>query len=504
MKKKLAIIGGGVSGLTAGIYAQMSGMESTVYEQHSIAGGELTGWERQGCHIDNCVHWLVGTAPESDIHNTWLETGALTGEPGSVIQNEAFFRVVDGNGNVLNLWQDLDRLRDDMIAVSAADRELIDEFIADTKLYRCVDMPATKPYEQLGLLETLRLAKKMKPVAKRHRVLSKISIPEYAARFRSPLIRLMLNAYFPYQYNVSSLMYVLAHFSMGNAALPRGGSLAMARRIEERYGELGGTVRTRHRAEKIVIDNGKARQIIFDNGTTIQPDYIICACDASITYKQLIGKEYMDKKFRMWYTFGRKYPVHSSVNLYLKIDDPCTDLPDTTIFQCRPYTVGGTETQQVLLKCYNSEPEFAPAGCCLCQTIHLQYASEYEFWVRLRRSDPAAYRREKQRVANEVIARIEEYMPRLKGKVSCVESVTPASFERFCGAYCGSYMGFILTPHAPKVISRGTVKGVDNIYLASQWLQPPGGLPNAHLAGKFAVQRLCRHAKIHFHGYTGK
>lgn len=64
MKKKLAIIGGGVSGLTAGIYAQMSGMESTVYEQHSIAGGELTGWERQGCHIDNCVHWLVGLRRE--------------------------------------------------------------------------------------------------------------------------------------------------------------------------------------------------------------------------------------------------------------------------------------------------------------------------------------------------------------------------------------------------------------------------------------------------------
>ena len=59
---KILIIGGGVSGLSAGIYAQLQGYEAIICERHNIAGGNLTGWDRGGYHIDNCVHWLTGTA----------------------------------------------------------------------------------------------------------------------------------------------------------------------------------------------------------------------------------------------------------------------------------------------------------------------------------------------------------------------------------------------------------------------------------------------------------
>ena len=59
--KKVAIIGGGVAGLSAGIYGQMKGYQCTVIEKNHIAGGNLTGWERRGYRIDNCMHWLTGT-----------------------------------------------------------------------------------------------------------------------------------------------------------------------------------------------------------------------------------------------------------------------------------------------------------------------------------------------------------------------------------------------------------------------------------------------------------
>ncbi|NLG02797.1 MAG: NAD(P)-binding protein [Clostridia bacterium] len=40
-KKKIIIIGGGVSGLTAGVYAQKLGFDSVIYEKHKIAGGAV-------------------------------------------------------------------------------------------------------------------------------------------------------------------------------------------------------------------------------------------------------------------------------------------------------------------------------------------------------------------------------------------------------------------------------------------------------------------------------
>lgn len=491
--------------MTAGIYARMCGIECTIYEQHTILGGELTGWRREGCMIDNCVHWMIGTDPKSDIHNTWRETGVLVSDDGEdVLQNEAFMRVETRDGRALNMWQNLDRLREDMVRVSPEDERMIDEFVEDVKAYRCVDLPAKKPVEQLSVMELLRLARGMKAVVRRHRKLTLVSVADYALRFNSPVIRRMLTTYFPVQYNISSLMYVLAHFSMGNAALPRGGSLAMAQRLERKFRQLGGEVRTNYRAERIEIEDRKAQSIVFANGETVAVDMVVCACDTDVTFGKLIGMQYMDKMFRMWYQWNRKYPVHSSVNFYFQVSDLCRDVPDTVAFECEPYILAGENRDSILLKNYNSEPGFAPEGNVVWQTLHLQYAPEYEFWTRLRASDLQAYRREKQRAASEIIARLEQHYPSLKGKIKCIEAVTPASFARFCGAYKGAYMSFILTPYAPKVVHKGVLKGIDNLYLAGQWLQPPGGLPNAHLTGKYAIQRLCKREKIPFYGYGGR
>lgn len=70
-------LGGGISGLTAGIYALKAGFEAEIYEKHSIVGGECTGWDREGYHIDNCIHWLIGTKEGSSLHNIWKAVGAL-------------------------------------------------------------------------------------------------------------------------------------------------------------------------------------------------------------------------------------------------------------------------------------------------------------------------------------------------------------------------------------------------------------------------------------------
>ena len=44
--KKIIIVGAGLAGLTAGIYARQSGFDVTIYESHSIPGGASTSWRR--------------------------------------------------------------------------------------------------------------------------------------------------------------------------------------------------------------------------------------------------------------------------------------------------------------------------------------------------------------------------------------------------------------------------------------------------------------------------
>ena len=73
-----------------------------------------------------------------------------------------------------------------------------------------------------------------------------------------------------------------------------------------------------------------------------------------------------------------------------------------------------------------------------------------------------------------------------------IDAWTPMTYVKYCNAYCSSYMSFIVTPQARRIIVPGTIKGIDNVYLASQWQMGPGGLPTAAAMGKFAAYRIAR------------
>ena len=70
MKRKLIVIGGGISGLSAGIYAQKCGFDTTIVESHSIAGGNCTSWKRKGYLFKGGMHWLSGSKASSPLNHS--------------------------------------------------------------------------------------------------------------------------------------------------------------------------------------------------------------------------------------------------------------------------------------------------------------------------------------------------------------------------------------------------------------------------------------------------
>lgn len=74
MGKEIIIIGAGISGLSAGCYAQMNGYKTTIFEMNKIPGGLCTAWERKGYTFDISMYMLTGSV-SGPIHSMWEELG---------------------------------------------------------------------------------------------------------------------------------------------------------------------------------------------------------------------------------------------------------------------------------------------------------------------------------------------------------------------------------------------------------------------------------------------
>lgn len=67
MGKSIIIIGAGMGGLATGIYGQRNGFTTTIFEFHSLPGGQCTSWKRKGYVFDGCLHHFGGGSPGSKL-----------------------------------------------------------------------------------------------------------------------------------------------------------------------------------------------------------------------------------------------------------------------------------------------------------------------------------------------------------------------------------------------------------------------------------------------------
>lgn len=492
--KKIIIIGGGVAGLSAGIYALQAGFETEIYEKNSHAGGQCTGWNRNGYFIDNCVHWLTGTKKGSDLYKTWENVGVL-GNNVNVLQPDSFYSV-ELNGEKITLWKDLERTEKEMLALSPDDKKEIRKFIAHTRMAETMRMPTEKAMDMMNPFEIIMFGLSMGDMGKVMKEYGRINIEELSERFKHPLLKCLIKDFMAKEYLAYSLIVSYATFTSGNGGIPEGGSREMAMRMEKRFTDLGGKLVTHTSVAKIKLGElKKAEGIELEDGRLITGDYIICACDPDVTFHHLLDESIMDKKLKAVYDDRKNNPVFSSFHIAFGVDGMLEELSETLLFECEPLKIGTQIPHRMSLKNYASYgPGMAPEGKTVIQSQFIQYEQDYDYWEALAQ-DKRAYEAEKMAIANEVLQRIEAKFPNYWGKIDIIDVWTPMTYHRYCNAYHGAYMSFITTIGSQTTMFSGNIRSLDNVVLGSQWQMNPGGLPTAVLMGKFAVQRIQKKEK---------
>lgn len=489
MKKKIVIIGGGIGGLSAGIYALKAGFDAEIYEKNHIAGGECMGWNRNGCHIDNCIHWLTGTDSKTSMWKIWNTMGAL--DMNTEYADTDKFYTSRFGGQEVTLWKNLDRTERELLALSPEDEEEIKKLIQHVRYAESCVLPVEKPMDMMKIGDYIEMGKSMANMPKVMKEYGKIDLKELGARFRSPILRKLMTDYLPADYTAYSFLVSYATITSGNGEIPIGGSLAMTNRIVERFKEMSGKLFTSAPVKSIIVEGGTAKGIELESGEKVTADEVISAVDTSFLFGRLLDKSYMPKDWAAAYSSAVEYPVISGFQIAYVTDDTFSG-EDTIFFGCDPVRIGGRSFDRIYVKNYGYDKSFAPEGKTVIQTNISQTDEDYKFWKSLSKEE---YKAKKQELVAEVTARVIKEFPELEGKLTLLDCWTPLTYERYCNAYHGGYMAFVTTPTTKKIKCNGALKKLKNFWIAGQWIMSPGGLPVAAASGKFAVQRILKKEK---------
>ena len=357
--KKVIVIGAGIAGLSAGCYLQMNGYKSEIYELHDISGGLCTSWERQGYTFDGCIHWLVGSSPANSLYDIWTELGAI-GKETEIIDSEIYTTIEAKDGKNLTIFTNVDKLEAEMLRLASKDEEIIKEFTDAIRFFVTFQCSNDNPPP----LEVQRtFGEKIPPFIKKWTTLS---INDFANKITDPQLKqFFLRIFGGFIGNTSSIFMLLAtlgYMHAKTAGYPIGGSLPFAKRIEQRYLDLGGKIHFKARVKEIVVDNDKVTGIQLSNGDKIPADIVISAADGYDTIFNMLKGKYVDEKINGYYNNLTPFPPICQVSL--GVADELIGAPHSIQFVLdEPVKVDPkTFLKEMGVRVYNFDPTLAPKG----------------------------------------------------------------------------------------------------------------------------------------------
>lgn len=493
--KNVIIVGAGISGLTAGIYALQSGFNVTVYESHTIPGGASTSWRRKGYLFEGGMHWLTGSSPKVPLNKLWHEVGALNDDVP--IYNRDPFLAFDYNGQTAYLYRDIEKLRKHFMELSPEDEKEINGLYRDLKKFTKVSMPimdirSVKVKNKASM--PLSMLFNMLPALPRMSFYTNQSVKEYASRFKSRILQLLLENIIGPDYSAAGMVFTIATLASGDGGYPEGGSLSMANRMAKHFESLGGTIKYGSKVSKVSVKNGIAEGVII-NGEFIKADAVIVTQDTLAAVDTLFDSpinEPWAEKMRK----NTKPELDTFISVGVEAD--LSDLPERVEFiPYKPFVCGGAEEAVVGICNYAGYKGYAPEGCTAVTSAIVR--DSYDYWKTCREN--GTYEAEKQKLAEAFIDILAKKYPQTKGKIAIWDVATPLTYERYLGSYKGSWMS-VMDKGSKAEYYPSKPASIENLYFAGQRLRSPGGLPVALDSGRKAVQCLCRDTGEVFQGAT--
>ncbi|MDD3852611.1 MAG: NAD(P)/FAD-dependent oxidoreductase [Syntrophomonadaceae bacterium] len=495
MDYDVVVIGAGNGGLTAACSLAQRGVKTLLLERHNVPGGCATSFCRGRFEFEVALHQLSGLGPAE--------------KPGPLRHTLSKLGVVDQLE-----WVEMDNLyrllvRDDLDITLKADREaaiqtLQERFPAEKDnitayfdlVYQfCIELitiyssrdPEATPekypaYFEYALMDTQKVLDKF---------------------FTDPLLKLAVSIYWGYtglppaKQPFSDMAMLLFSYLELKPYHLKGGSQALSAAILEKFLQSGGEVRFNCGASKILVEDGRVTGVVTEHGETISTSYIISNASTISVYTEMIEPEHVPAE--QLKKLGGSTIGPSSITLYIGLDCEPQEIGinETTNFLCASTDMEDAFTacweieshnDYTLVSCYNiSDPDISPPGTSQVCIVDLKYG---ESWLNI---PPHQYFELKEKVAGQILDRVEHYFPGFREHIEEIEVATPITHMRFLGTPGGAIYGFDQYAKDNNMFTppRALIKG---LYFAGAWAGM-GGFQPTLTSGTTAARQVLKDIK---------
>ena len=478
---KVAIIGCGITGMSAGITLQKAGIDTVIYEKEDNPGGVIAVYKK-GILINNALEFVCGTAQNTFANDLWQSLGMFKKSP----EYKDCFTKFAWNDRSVGIYKDFDKTVNEMITISPQDKKRLLGLGKAVRRFQKIELPLiTKASDNVfGRLFRLFLnCFTVIPDVLRYGL---INFRQYSKKIKSRELRTFFSDVLNSKRSVLQYIVLWSLFSAGDFGTPDNNQKEMTETLYDSYISAGGEVKFKSHLNNVVIEDGKIRALNFDGNTVRNFDYVIFSNDI-LSVNTIMNNS--NKKFSTLERTIEKERVTSSCVLYFSLNcaDVC-NMADSLSIPCDPFKVGIRYLDRFSVRIQrNSGAENSAISVTLYQN-----EKDYLEWKRIRDVSREQYMQEKSRVALSIASSIEERFPDVRGKLQLCEMVTPLTYSRYAGVNYGGWMPESWNPLVYLRFGRGRMPDIKNASMAGQKVLPIGGTTMCAFSGVKLAEKLIK------------
>jgi phytoene dehydrogenase-like protein len=488
--KKIAIIGAGIGGLTAGNLLARKGHQVKLFEAHSSPGGYTAGFTKRGFYFES------GTLSfESSylVFKAMKDIGVYDRLTFIRFQPRFVGRNFDG---MIETYDDFKKL---LRGAFPGERAQLESYFAEVdKLYKAMEgfSRPGRPSLWRMLLSGLRLS----ALYKKYR---NETITDFTARHfsrESELFRLLKTLGYPdmsaYVIGGALATIILDYWTV------KEGMQAWADALAEVFKARGGELLLRSPVDKIITRDGAAVGVA-SGGIFHEADAVISASDYKKTFLNLLDNPALVPADQLEKI--KSAPVSEGIcTVYCGLSLPAEQLAER-LKACHVMSLDeqpGAEFRDSddaaffekssvwLYSPSMVNPSHAPEGK---SSLMLQAVAPPRWMNDWGGGDRAAYRDLKERMRTALIKKATAVIPDLESLLEFSDAATPKTYERYTGNTDGATSAWSWDPRKKffkSMLKSNVETPVRNLWIGSCWATQIGGVPSAIGAACKCVKKI--------------